>query len=83
MTLRTNYVVQTFEIHRKRLVPTTKAVAKSEVTALRSAETIAQSKSGAAALEIIADDETGELSSARVLAKFGEVPDDFEELLQG
>ena len=83
MTLRTSYVVQTFEIHRKRLVPTIKASAKSELTAVRSAENIAQTKSGAAALEIIADDETGELSSARVIAKFGEVPDDFEELLQG
>jgi hypothetical protein len=83
MTLRTTYVVQTFEIHRKRLVPTTKSQSKSELSAVRSAESVAQSKSGAAALEIIADDETGELSSARVIAKFGDVPDDFEELLRG
>jgi hypothetical protein len=78
-----HYVVQTFEIHRKRLVPTIKLQSKSELSAVRSAESVAQSKIGAAALEIIADDETGELSSARVVAKFGDVPDDFEELLRG
>jgi hypothetical protein len=45
MTLRTTYVVQMFEIHRKRLVPTVKAQSKSELSAVRSAESIAQSSS--------------------------------------
>jgi hypothetical protein len=82
MTLRTTYLVQTFEIHRKRLVPTIRTVAKTEVQAERMAESTAQRKSGAAAIEVSADDETGEVDRIRILATFGEVPDDFAELLQ-
>ena len=37
---------------------------------------------GTAALRIVADDETGELESATILGRFGEVPDDFAESLQ-
>lgn len=37
---------------------------------------------GTAALQIVADDETGELESATILGQFGEVPDDFAESLQ-
>ena len=37
---------------------------------------------GTAALEIVADDETGELESATILGQFGEIPDDFAESLQ-
>ncbi|MCP1561165.1 UNVERIFIED_ORG: hypothetical protein M2438_000165 [Methylobacterium sp. SuP10 SLI 274] len=37
---------------------------------------------GTAALQIVADDETGELKSATILGQFGEVPDDFAESLQ-
>ena len=38
---------------------------------------------GAAALTVVADDETGELESAAILAHFGDIPDDFAESLQG
>ncbi len=82
MTLRTTYLVQTFEIHRKRLVPTVRTVAKTEAQAERMAESTAQRKSGAAAIEVSADDETGEVDRIRIVATFGEVPDDFAELLQ-
>jgi hypothetical protein len=82
MTLRTTYLVQTFEIHRKRLVPTIRTVVKSQLQAERMAENTAQSKSGAAAIEVLADDETGEVDNIRIIATFGEVPEDFAELLQ-
>ena len=38
---------------------------------------------GTAALEIMADDETGTLDGATILGWFGEVPDDFAESFQG
>jgi hypothetical protein len=38
---------------------------------------------GAAAIKIVADDETGELGTAVVLGQWGDVPDDFAESRQG
>lgn len=38
---------------------------------------------GAAALRIVADDETGDLESATILGQFGEVPGDFAEQVSG
>ena len=38
---------------------------------------------GAAALKIVADDETGELESATILGQWGEVPEDFAETVRG
>ncbi|MDF9790712.1 hypothetical protein M2440_001413 [Methylorubrum extorquens] len=37
---------------------------------------------GAAAIQIVADDETDELESATILGQYGEVPVDFAESLQ-
>ncbi|WP_210497084.1 hypothetical protein [Microvirga antarctica] len=82
MTIRTTYLVQTFEIHRKRLVPTIRTAVKTEQQAERMAQSAAERKSGAAAIEISADDETGEVSHIRIISTFGEVPEDFAELLQ-
>lgn len=36
-----------------------------------------------AALEVVVDDETGELEAATILGQFGEAPEDFAESLQG
>jgi hypothetical protein len=36
---------------------------------------------GSAALQIVVDDETGELESATILGQFGEMPDDFADSL--
>ncbi|MGX9981064.1 hypothetical protein ACN9MF_12755 [Methylobacterium fujisawaense] len=38
---------------------------------------------GAAALKMVADDETGELEGVTILGQWGEIPDDFAESLQG
>jgi len=83
MAAKTVYVVQAFELHRKRLVPTTKTEARSEAHALYRAEQVASHKAGAAVISINADDETGEVSEAKVLARFGDVPDDLDQLIEG
>ncbi|MCP1557134.1 UNVERIFIED_ORG: hypothetical protein M2438_001208 [Methylobacterium sp. SuP10 SLI 274] len=50
--------------------------------ALRRAEAMAARMPGAAAIQIVADDETDELESATILGQYGEVPVDFAESLQ-
>jgi hypothetical protein len=83
MALKTTFIVQTFELKRKRLVPAAKEVVGTESGALKRAQADAGRAPGAAALKIVADDETGELESVAVIEAFGEVPDDFAESLTG
>jgi hypothetical protein len=59
MGMRMTFMVQTFEIHRKRLRPGNRDVAPTENDALKRAEAIAGRMPGAAALRMMADDETG------------------------
>ena len=81
--MKTTYVVQPFELHRKRLRPARQEVAPSESGALKKAEAMAGRLPGAAAVKIVADDETGELESATILGQWGEVPEDFAETVRG
>ena len=83
MAMKTTYVVQPFELHRKRLRPARQEASPSESGALKKAEAMAARMPGAAALRIVADDETGELESATILGRWGDIPDDFAESLQG
>ncbi|MCJ2108011.1 hypothetical protein MKK70_22070 [Methylobacterium sp. E-041] len=83
MGMKTTFVVQTFVIERKRLLPGDREVAPTDSGALKKAEAMAGRTPGTAALKIVADDETGELESATILGQFGEVPEDFAESLQG
>ena len=83
MALKTTFVVQTFVLKRKRLVPGEREVTSTENGALKKAEAVAGRHPGSAALKIVADDETGELESATILGSFGDVPDDFAEGLAG
>jgi len=83
MALKTTFLVQTFVIKRKRLVPGDREVAPTESGALKKAEAMAGRLPGTAAIRVVADDETGELESATILGRFGEIPDDFAESLQG
>jgi len=78
MTMRTTFLVQTFAVKRKRLIPGDRQVLASGSGALKPAERMP----GTTVLQIVADDETGELESATILGQFGEVPDDFAESLQ-
>ena len=83
MAMKTTFVVQPFELHRKRLRPARQEPAQSEFGALKKAEALAARMPGAAALKVVADDETGELEGVTILGQFGEVPEDFAESLQG
>ncbi|EIZ86656.1 hypothetical protein WYO_0667 [Methylobacterium sp. GXF4] len=49
----------------------------------KEAENLAKRMPGAAALKVVADDETGELEGVTILGHWGEIPDDFAESLQG
>ncbi len=83
MGMRMTFMVQTFEIHRKRLRPGNRDVAPTENDTLKRAEAIAGRMPGAAALRMMADDETGELESTTILGQFGEVPEVFAEQVSG
>ena len=83
MAMKTAFVVQPFEIYRKRLRPARQEAAQTESGALKKAENLAKRMPGAAAIRIVADDETGELETATILGQWGDVPDDFAETLQG
>ena len=83
MAMKTTFVVQTFVVKRKRLVPGDREVTTSENGALKKAEAMAGRLPGTAALRVVADDETGELEGVTILGRFGEVPEDFAESLQG
>ncbi|MCP1550737.1 hypothetical protein J2W76_003982 [Methylorubrum zatmanii] len=80
--MRTTFLVQTFVLKRKRLIPGDRQVSTTSSAALKRAEAMAARMPGTAALQIVADDETGELESATILGQYGEVPDDFAESLQ-
>ncbi|MGW5960655.1 hypothetical protein [Methylorubrum thiocyanatum] len=82
MAMRTTYLVQTFVLKRKRLIPGDQQVSPTVSGALKRAEAMSARLPGTAAIQIVADDETGELESATILGRFGEVPDDFAETLQ-
>lgn len=82
MAMKTTFLVQTFVLKRKRLVPGDRQVSPTSSGAMKRAEAMAARMPGTAALQIVADDETGELESATILGQYGEVPDDFADSLQ-
>lgn len=82
MALKATFLVQTFVLKRKRLVPGDQQILTTSSAALKRAEAIAARMPGTAALQIAAEDETGELESATILGQYGEVPDNFTESLQ-
>ena len=81
MATQTLFVVQTFEMRRKRIVPTTKEQVKDEMQALRQAERTAERKGGAIALQIAIDSETGEVEQTQIVGRYGELPDNLDELM--
>lgn len=82
MAMKTTFLVQTFVLKRKRLVPGDRQASATGSGALKRAEAMAARMPGTAALQIVADDETGELESATILGQYGEVPDGFADSLQ-
>ena len=74
-----SYFLQPFKTHRKRLVPAQRVSAKSEKHAMSEGERLGRSAEGVAVIHVTADDETGELSAIKVLARHGAIPEQFEE----
>jgi hypothetical protein len=78
---RTNeFVVFPFNVILGVIRPGEMRLAKSEAGAVRLAELLADHCDGAAAFEVIVEHETGEMTSPRLLAEYGQLPD-MEELL--
>jgi len=73
------FFLQPFKTHRKRLVPSQKVLAKTKHHALLEGERLGRTAEGLAVIHVVADDETGEVSSIDVLARHGSIPDEFEE----
>ena len=82
MASKTVFVVQAFETHRKKLVPTTKTEARSEDQARKQAQQVAARKGGAAVIALTLDTESSEVSEAKILARFGDIPDDLDQLVE-
>ncbi|PZR85264.1 MAG: hypothetical protein DI537_31140 [Stutzerimonas stutzeri] len=77
-----SFFIQPFRTHRKRLVPAQRVPAKTRHHALNDGERMARMAEGLAVMHVIADDETGEVSSVAVLARHGAIPDEFEEQIR-
>ncbi|KQO92603.1 hypothetical protein [Methylorubrum extorquens] len=82
MAMKTTFLMQTVVLKRKRLLPGERQVSPTSSGAMKRAEAMATRMPGTAALQIMADDETGELERATILGQYGDVPDDFAESLQ-
>src|SRR3954453_5702493 len=83
MTIKTAFVVQPFTTEGRRngrLIPLPKREAQSEEHACHQAEYLAPRRAGAAALALTVDTTSGTMRQMRVLASFGNVPDDFSTL---
>ena len=83
MATKTTFVVQGFERKRGRLGPGSKDVAPTASGALKRAEALANRLPGSSAICVVADDETGDVQTITILGQFGEVPDDFADMLTG
>ena len=83
MANKTSYFVQAFTLNRGLLKPGKRDLAPSANGAIKKAEAWAAREKGVAAIEVTADDETGEVSEAKVLAQHGQVPEDFADQIKG
>ena len=77
------FVVMSFVMKRGQLAPGQKDAAPSASGAVKRAEAQAVRNQGAAALRIVADEDTGEVEQAEILASFGRVPDDLLDQIKG
>lgn len=77
------FVVMSFVLKRGQLAPGAKDAAPSHSGAIKRAESQAKRNVGAAALKITADEETGTVEDAEILAAFGRVPDDLLDQIRG
>lgn len=84
MASKTTYLVQAFVMKRGGVIaPGKQEASPSESGAIKRAEAWSTREIGAAALKIVADDETGEVSEAKILTQHGKVPEDFVDQVKG
>lgn len=77
----TYFVVQSFDVNRKRQVqPDQPILAQSESQALRMAERLAERKTGVVAFSRTGDPSTGDYEDAIILAAYGYVPLDADDV---
>ncbi|AMJ63252.1 hypothetical protein [Bosea sp. PAMC 26642] len=76
------FFLQPFKTHRKRLVPSQRVASKTKHHALRDGERLGRTAEGLAVVHVVADDDTGEVSSIEVLARHGAIPEEFEEQIR-
>lgn len=79
MTEIVKFVVMPFRKAGKKLVGAEQREARNAASAERLAENMSTRFAGVAAYQMILDDETGEMSEARLLVRYGEVVDFLEE----
>ena len=82
MALKTSWFVQAFAPNRGMLKPGKRDMASSAAGAIKKADAWSTREKGVAAIEVTADDETGEVSAAKMLASHGTVPDDMIEQIK-
>lgn len=80
---KTSFFVQAFTPNRGQLKPGKRDLASSAGGAIKKAEAWSTREKGVAAIEVTADDETGEVSAATLLAQHGTIPDDLIEQIKG
>lgn len=83
MATKTTYFVQAFAPNRGMLKPGKREEAPTVNGAIKKAEAWAAREKGVAAVQVVADDETGEVASATLLAQHGTIPDDLIEQIKG
>ena len=75
MSTAEKFIVLPFRKNRGNLVPGEMRQASNAVSAERIAEAMASRFVGVAAYAVMVDEETGDMSSPRLLAKHGEIAD--------
>jgi hypothetical protein len=80
MALQTKYIIVPFKkVKGGAVVPGEMRTASNEGSAERIAEAMSERFAGTAAFEVLADMETGEMTSPRLLCKFGSIVDFVED----
>ena len=74
--------MQAFAPNRGMLKPGKRDMASSAAGAIKKADAWSTREEGVAAIEVTADDETGEVSAAKLLAQHGTIPDDMIEQIK-
>lgn len=79
VTASEKYIIMPYRKNRQRLVVAEMRPASSEMSAIRIAESMAGRYAGVEAYAVMVDEESGDMNDPRLLASFGEVPQQTED----